>query len=311
MLAGLVPDRLAEGYSTLVSHGTVDLTGSSPVEDRDLVEDLVDWGLARRQGTVRPELRPVEPLVALESSLEHLHEELARRHRALLDGHHRLRELQRDYFAGGADGPTSQPFRVLSDDEVLDVTVGMANTATEDAMAIVNDTDGAIMSTIRSDVAMRRDQPVRKRVLYDPSALSLPDGTADDPREAPEEMRALSGVPLELHIVDERAAVIPLRAGSYLFIRSRLVTRALRHYFELLWQRARPLGEHRQEEGHLTRAQHDVLVLMSCGLKDEAIARRTGMSVRTVRRHVGVVMDLLSADTRFAAGVEAQRRGWL
>jgi DNA-binding NarL/FixJ family response regulator len=35
------------------------------------------------------------------------------------------------------------------------------------------------------------------------------------------------------------------------------------------------------------------------------------MSLRTVRRRVAEVMAELGADSRFQAGVEATRRGWL
>jgi DNA-binding NarL/FixJ family response regulator len=56
---------------------------------------------------------------------------------------------------------------------------------------------------------------------------------------------------------------------------------------------------------------HDVFRLLSRGLKDEAVARRLDTSVRTVRRLVAEGIQLLGSDSRFEAGVMAQRRGWL
>ena len=47
------------------------------------------------------------------------------------------------------------------------------------------------------------------------------------------------------------------------------------------------------------------------GAKDEQIARTLGLSLRTVRRRVADLMIELGVDTRFQAGVEAARRGWL
>ena len=41
------------------------------------------------------------------------------------------------------------------------------------------------------------------------------------------------------------------------------------------------------------------------------IARKLGISLRTVRRRMAELMSDLGADTRFQAGVEAVRRGWL
>ena len=50
---------------------------------------------------------------------------------------------------------------------------------------------------------------------------------------------------------------------------------------------------------------------LAAGAKDEQIARTLGLSLRTVRRRVADLMIELGADTRFQAGVEAARRGWL
>ena len=58
------------------------------------------------------------------------------------------------------------------------------------------------------------------------------------------------------------------------------------------------------EDAHL-------LALMAAGLKDEVVARQLGLSLRTVRRRIAHLMDELDADTRFQAGLEASRRGWL
>ena len=42
-----------------------------------------------------------------------------------------------------------------------------------------------------------------------------------------------------------------------------------------------------------------------------AVARNLGLSLRTVRRRIAALMNDLGVDTRFQAGVEAARRGWL
>jgi len=50
---------------------------------------------------------------------------------------------------------------------------------------------------------------------------------------------------------------------------------------------------------------------LASGAKDEQIARTLGLSLRTVRRRVADLMIELGVDTRFQAGAEAVRRGWL
>ncbi|MFD4697653.1 DNA-binding response regulator [Streptomyces niveus] len=54
-----------------------------------------------------------------------------------------------------------------------------------------------------------------------------------------------------------------------------------------------------------------VLEAMLCGLTDEATAARLGMSPRTYSRRVGELLTALGTTSRFRAGAEAARRGWL
>jgi DNA-binding NarL/FixJ family response regulator len=51
--------------------------------------------------------------------------------------------------------------------------------------------------------------------------------------------------------------------------------------------------------------------MLSTSQSDEAIARAAGMSVRTVRRHVAAILEILGVNSRFAAGMMAAKRGWL
>ena len=61
----------------------------------------------------------------------------------------------------------------------------------------------------------------------------------------------------------------------------------------------------------LSAAELLLLTLLGDGLKDEAVARALGVSVRTVRRMVAELMHRLDARSRFQAALLAQRRGWL
>ena len=54
-----------------------------------------------------------------------------------------------------------------------------------------------------------------------------------------------------------------------------------------------------------------MLAMLAAGLKDEAIARYLGVSLRTVRRRVATLMEELGAHTRFQLGSAAERRGLL
>ena len=88
------------------------------------------------------------------------------------------------------------------------------------------------------------------------------------------------------------------------------IVEALSWWFELVWERATvvselDLGEPRKDlRTHLLRQ-------LAAGAKDEQIARSLDLSLRTVRRRVADLMNDLGADSRFQAGVEAARRGWI
>ena len=72
--------------------------------------------------------------------------------------------------------------------------------------------------------------------------------------------------------------------------------------------RARP-SDSRQDR--LPPAQRRVLELMAESLPDPATARRAGVVVTTVRRHITTIMKRLGASSRFATGAAAHRKGWI
>lgn len=83
--------------------------------------------------------------------------------------------------------------------------------------------------------------------------------------------------------------------------------------FDQTWDLASPFsaaaGQGLEE---VAREIHETIIrLLAAGLKDEAIARRLGMSLRTARRHIADIMQELGAGSRFQAGVAAAARGLL
>jgi DNA-binding NarL/FixJ family response regulator len=85
----------------------------------------------------------------------------------------------------------------------------------------------------------------------------------------------------------------------------------LHESFDLVWDD--PITTHvdRAEGNPLSQVQLHILRLMASGMTDDAIARSSGISVRTVRRHIASVMEILGSNTRFATGVAATKRGWI
>ena len=119
---------------------------------------------------------------------------------------------------------------------------------------------------------------------------------------------------MKLAIGDERIALLPLTAGgtvdSALIVRAPVVVSALRQLFELLWRQATPLTGW-QPETRLDPTEElddELLALFATGLKDEAVARELGVSVRTLGRRTARLLRALGVRNRFQAGIQAERR---
>ncbi|MER7769117.1 LuxR C-terminal-related transcriptional regulator [Kitasatospora sp. NPDC096140] len=118
-----------------------------------------------------------------------------------------------------------------------------------------------------------------------------------------------------LIIMDRETAFLPA-AGPELgaaVVRDPSTVAYLYEMFELTWGQATPFQEStgREMEAVARELHSTILRLLADGLKDEAIARRLGMSLRTARRHIAEILEQLGADSRFQAGVAASRAGLL
>jgi DNA-binding NarL/FixJ family response regulator len=83
--------------------------------------------------------------------------------------------------------------------------------------------------------------------------------------------------------------------------------------FELFWERGMPAAGEPAGAGNAWRpseADRTLLLLLTAGATDEAIARRLGVSLRTARRRLAELMHTAGVQTRFQLGMVAGRQGW-
>lgn len=166
--------------------------------------------------------------------------------------------------------------------------------------------EGVVNSLLRDDVAVRG--------IYAPEALELP-GALEAARKAAlagEQSRVHADVPVKLAISDRRVAILPVTADEVgeaaLCIHPSTLLDALVHYFELLWVQAIPIVPTDDGPGVSDR---QLAALLASGAKDDVVARHLGASTRTLSRRVAEMMEHLHVRTRFQAGVQADRLGWL
>ena len=152
--------------------------------------------------------------------------------------------------------------------------------------------------------AVRGHQPTRDYV-----SLVTPAGAR---------FRTVPAVPGTLIVLDRQVAFVqPLGGrpgGGVAMVRNSAVIDFLLVLFESMWTDGMQLNsEVAQEESGDDRdvLWRAILDQLAAGAKDDAIAHRLGLSVRTCRRHIAAIMKRLDADSRFQAGVLACRRGML
>ncbi|MEC3992522.1 helix-turn-helix transcriptional regulator [Actinacidiphila sp. DG2A-62] len=111
---------------------------------------------------------------------------------------------------------------------------------------------------------------------------------------------------------DRSAAFIPHHSmpGGAAVVRDASTLAFLCGAFDRAWDLATPFGN-RLDTLALGELHQNILRLLGEGARDETIARRLGMSLRTCRKHVAEIFEQLGAKSRFQAGYLTGDRGVL
>ncbi len=317
-------DGLSESvYRAMLANPDADLDnlaeklGVSRAEVNRALKRLVELSLVAERSPGRV-YAPINPDVALDALLSLEQAELSRRERQLLEARAELSRLVR---SSDARSPSIREVRRIDGRErILEVLQELSARCYKEMLSVLP--GGPVAPELLEEAAVHDiavlDRGVRLRFIYTRRQL------ADEPmrdymhmiRQHGADVRVADTLPHRLVIFDRTVSFLPvdpLRPGpAALVVREPAITANLVMLFESLW-----VGAHTLEEALAAGApaaselDRSVLVLMSSGVKDEAAARQLGISDRTYRRHVADILIRLGASSRFQAGVEAVRRGWL
>ncbi|MEV0991543.1 LuxR C-terminal-related transcriptional regulator [Streptomyces sp. NPDC049949] len=171
--------------------------------------------------------------------------------------------------------------------------------------------EAALREALPRDLALL-ERGVRMRSLYQHATRFDPATRTHAERliEAGAEIRTLPEVLPQMIVVDGELGFLPSRSGGALLIREPDLLGYLLDVFRRDWEYATPFATGPQAAHDISETvKQSILTLLAKGLKDDSIARRLGISLRTCRRHVSELLLGLGAHSRFQAGVIAERQG--
>lgn len=324
VLSGLVSGGAAAAYERLLAVSQMPV-GTGPdafdIDDPACVE-LLDAGVISISGRATQMFaRTVHPTIALRRLLDRQHRRLAQFQAQLAETWERFAGMVSPTSGLGDPDPAGggEDIQVIRDyPEVVRLAAGLYRApkrllrATFNGHSITGYTAEGILLPPADAVAAG----VEFRMIYDAKHASDDWGShsIEQSVKAGEQAKVRKVMPVKMMHVDDSVALVsidPTGASGALHVRSPALVTMLAEWFDLLWDDPGSTVVGAAAATDLTAAQRKVLRLLASGLTDEAIAHQTDTAVRTVRRHVSAILDLLHVDSRFAAGVAAVKRGWL
>ncbi len=179
----------------------------------------------------------------------------------------------------------------------------------------------AATDTLDSLECHKLAEGVDYQVLYDRSALARPPQLelTSQMVSRGEQARVVHLAPTKLLVVDNEVALLPLTTSeqtveSAVVIHSSALLASILRIFDDLWRFAAPFtAEPGPVDGEIPTSEEErwILSLLASGATDETIGRLMGFSARTAHRRVRDLVARLGVETRFQAGVQAVKLGWL
>lgn len=295
-------------------------TGRTGDEVDSALAELRDLALLRASRESPTTIRPVPPDVGLESLLAREQDDLADRQRRLDRARAALSAISAEFAQAGPHGRHAMIEELVGVDEVRTRLETLSTRIRTEVLSLIPDGAQAAdtLDTSRPLDARLLERGVQMRTVY-------LDRVRDHPptveyavwlRERGGRVRTAPDLPLRMIVIDRSTAMVPLdprdsSAGAAVLSGAGPVA-AMRALFDLVWDGARDLGMPSQADaGELSGPERDLLRMLSEGETDEFIARRMGVSTRTIGRMISELMRRLETRSRFQLGLRAAEFGWM
>ncbi|MFL6141282.1 MAG: helix-turn-helix domain-containing protein [Labedaea sp.] len=301
-----------------------DAVGCSEGEARTALDALLDLGVVRAETGSPVRITLVSPASALGALIERREDELLQQQRRVGDTRAEVNELTKTFLARPetADSTTSVE-RIEDLDKVRERLDELAFFTRTSVWSVQ---PGYVISRAALDASRPLDlrglrRGIDMRTIYNTAFLQndwcrayVRDLTAAGAKAR------FTDDPLErMIIMDDQVAMLPIdphnsKLGALIVRQPGLLTGFV-HLFHRVWNVAveMSVADPPAESGRqdLPGEDREILALLAAGNTDEFAARSVGISVRHLRRRVARLMSELNASSRFEAGVEAARRGWI
>ncbi|SOB83296.1 regulatory protein, luxR family [Streptomyces sp. 1331.2] len=266
------------------------------------------------------EVAPVNPVIGLQSLLRREEDALHRRQHEFERCRMAANAVLDEYSSLFTDGSRQPAEQLIGIDAIQARIEDLAAQATFECLTL---NPGGAQSATSLEASRPLDQAVisrgvMMRTVYLDSVRndSVTAEYAGWLTDLGGQVRTAPALPVRMLVIDRRVALVPVdpqntRKGAVQLTGAGVVA-ALVSLFEYVWESATLFGvcPERDERGLIPQEQ-ELLRLLADGLTDAAASTRLGLSLRTVRRMMADLMERLDARSRFAAGLQAGRRGWL
>ncbi|MDF6019136.1 helix-turn-helix transcriptional regulator [Streptomyces sp. JH34] len=300
-----------------------ELSDAPPHEVASALERLADLAVV----VVGPDGRywPESPESVVDSladlRLRHLHAEM----RAVTQARHLVASLEAEQEIAPAKKPVVEKIESL--DTIRSRIEALAFFAREEIMSAepyTALTHENIQHSRPLDLrCIRRGVRMRSVVLRQALEDAVTFGYLCELASKGAEIRVVEDMSARILVYDRSVALTPVdpadsARGALVAQEAGLVANVM-DLFEKIWSDALELSVFCEETGecpegpevHLPQMEQLVLKAMCRGTKDEIGARDLGVSVRTYRRYVANILQLLEAASRPQAALLARERGWI